>query len=191
LRRVHIKYEGTDTALVVDVSGLDESLGQAQGERLSSDIQALFESAYQQRFAFLMQGKALVVEAISVEAIASGDAPTEPLHDLCEPREVPADAHVRMFSDGAWADAPLVVRASIKPGEHLTGPAIIAEPNATTVIEAGWQAKLTEHNCLVLSRITARKAVYAVGTQVDPVLLEVFNKLFMNIAAKHGVLGEH
>jgi 5-oxoprolinase (ATP-hydrolysing) len=201
LKRMHIKYEGTDTALVVDVSGLGETLGQAQGEwdegqgerngnhheQLSSDIQGLFESAYQQRFAFLMQGKALVVEAISVEAIASGDVPTEPLLALHPAREVPADAMTRMYSEGAWADAPLVVRASMRSGEHLTGPAIIAEPNATTVIEAGWQATLTEHNCLVLSRIAARKTSYAVGTQVDPVLLEVFNKLFMNIAEQMGL----
>ncbi len=177
LQRMHIKYEGTDTALVVEVhAGMD-----------AAHIQTLFEAAYQQRFAFLMQGKALVVEAVSVEAISSGDAPIEPLHDLCEPREVAADAFVAMYSEGAWVNAPLVVRASMRPGEHLTGPAIIAEPNATTVIEAGWRAKLTEHNCLVLSRITARKAVYAVGTQVDPVLLEVFNKLFMNIAEQMGL----
>jgi 5-oxoprolinase (ATP-hydrolysing) len=177
LQRMHIKYEGTDTALVVEVSAAMDT----------AQIQALFESAYQQRFAFLMQGKALVVEAVSVEAISSSDAPLETLHALFEPHEVAADAMTRMYSEGAWADAPLVVRASIRPGEHLTGPAIIAEPNATTVIEAGWQAKLTEHNCLVLSRIAVRKATYAVGTQVDPVLLEVFNKLFMNIAEQMGL----
>ena len=174
---MHIKYEGTDTALVVDVSEAKEA----------AQIQILFETAYQQRFAFLMQGKALVVEAVSVEAISGGDAPLEPLLALHEPRETPADSMVRMFAYGAWADAPLVVRASMRAGDRLTGPAIIAEPNATTVIEAGWQAKLTEYNCLVLSRITARKAVYAVGTQVDPVLLEVFNKLFMNIAEQMGL----
>ena len=177
LQRMHLKYEGTDTALVVDVSEAKEA----------AHIQALFEAAYQQRFAFLMQGKALVVEAVSVEAISGGDAPLEPLLAVHEPRETPADSMVRMFADGAWTDAPLVVRASMRGGDQLTGPAIIAEPNATTVIEAGWQARLTRHNCLVLSRITARKAVYAVGTQVDPVLLEVFNKLFMNIAEQMGL----
>jgi 5-oxoprolinase (ATP-hydrolysing) len=174
---MHIKYEGTDTALVVDVTDT----------RDAAKIQVLFESAYQQRFAFLMQGKALVVEAVSVEAISSGDAPAEPLLAVHPTRETPADSTVRMFADGAWADAPLVVRASMRCGDQLTGPAIIAEPNATTVIESGWQAKLTEHNCLVLSRIAARKATYAVGTQVDPVLLEVFNKLFMNIAEQMGL----
>lgn len=177
LQRMHIKYEGTDTALVVDVTDT----------RDAAQIQLLFESAYQRRFAFLMQGKALVVEAVSVEAISSGDAPVEPLLAVHPTRETPADSTVRMFADGAWADAPLVVRASMRCGDQLTGPAIIAEPNATTVIESGWQAKLTEHNCLVLSRVTARKATYAVGTQVDPVLLEVFNKLFMNIAEQMGL----
>ncbi|MDI9334575.1 MAG: hydantoinase B/oxoprolinase family protein [Cytophagales bacterium] len=189
LRRMHIKYDGTDTALVIDVSAPRHELNlrETQLAQIADEIQAQFEAAYQQRFAFLMQGKALVVEAVSVEAICAGDAPNESPLAMHAPRETPADSHVQMYSDGAWVSVPLVVRASMRGGDHLTGPAIIAEPSATTVVESGWQAKLTAHNCLLLSRMTARKTSYAVGTQVDPVLLEVFNKLFMNIAEQMGL----
>ncbi len=177
-KRVHVKYEGTDTALIVQLP--------ADGGDIGS-IEAAFERAYQQRFAFLMQGKAKVVEAVSVEAVISGDAPAEPRHTVHEARAVPSREVVRMYSSGQWHDTLLVVRADMRPGDVLPGPAIIAEKNATTVVEPGWQAHLTALDHLVLERTTQRAIQYAVGTTADPVLLEVFNNLFMNIAEQMGL----
>jgi 5-oxoprolinase (ATP-hydrolysing) len=172
--RVHVRYEGTDSALVVPHGGL-------------SAIQAGFEAAYRQRFAFLMSGKRLMVEAVSVEAVVTGDAPSEQRHALEEVREAISRELVRMFSAGQWHEARLVVREDMRPGEVLTGPAIIAEKNATTVVEPEWQATLSELDHLVLERRVPRAAQFAVGTTVDPVLLEVFNNLFMNIAEQMGL----
>ena len=172
--RVHVKYEGTDTALIVQLGDI-------------GSIEAAFELAYQQRFAFLMQGKAKVVEAVSVEAVISGDAPTEPRHTMHAPRAVPARETVRMYSGGQWHDAHLVVRGDMRAGDMVPGPAIIAEKNATTVVEPGWEANLTALDHLVLERKTQRAVTYAVGTTADPVLLEVFNNLFMNIAEQMGL----
>ena len=173
-QRVHVKYEGTDTALIV-------ALGDIQS------IDTAFERAYQQRFAFLMQGKAKVVEAVSVEAIIGGDAPAEPRHTVHPERAVPSRETVRMYSSAQWHDALLVVRGDMRPGDVVPGPAIIAEQNATTVVEPGWQANLTALDHLVLERTTHRPVTYAVGTTADPVLLEVFNNLFMNIAEQMGL----
>jgi 5-oxoprolinase (ATP-hydrolysing) len=173
-QRVHVKYEGTDTALIVPLGDI-------------SAIEAAFERAYQQRFAFLMQGKAKVVEAVSVEAVISGDAPTEPRHTMHAPRAVPTRETVRMYSGGQWHDAHLVVREDMRAGDVVPGPAIIAEKNATTVVEPGWEANLTALDHLVLERKTQRAVTYAVGTTADPVLLEVFNNLFMNIAEQMGL----
>ena len=178
-RRVHVRYEGTDSALVVPFGTHDE-------------IVAGFEAAYRQRFAFLMQGKALIVEAVSVEAVVAGDAPHERAQPLQAEREVPRRATVRMFSTGvdghpAWHDAALVVRADMRAGDVLVGPAIIAEQNATTVVEPGWQARLTALDHLLLTRRVPRASAHAAGTQADPVLLEVFNNLFMNIAEQMGL----
>ncbi len=172
--RVHVRYEGSDSALVVPFGDL-------------ATIKAGFEAAYRQRFAFLMQGKRLVVEAVSVEAVVAGDAPAEPRHDTFEPREVPRRETVRMYSGGQWHDAALVVREDLRPGDVVPGPAIIAEKNATTVVEPGWEAELTALDHLVLDRRIPRAAKFAVGTTVDPVLLEVFNNLFMNIAEQMGL----
>ena len=172
--RVHVRYEGSDAALIVPFGTLEQ-------------IESGFEAAYRQRFAFLMQGKGLVVEAVSVESVIAGDAPAEPRHPVHEPREVPRRETVRMYSGGQWHDAALVVREDLQPGDIIAGPAIIAEKNATTVVEPGWEANLTALDHLVLDRRAERAIKFAAGTTVDPVLLEVFNNLFMNIAEQMGL----
>jgi 5-oxoprolinase (ATP-hydrolysing) len=174
VKRVHVRYEGSDSALIVPFGSL-------------ADIEGGFEAAYRQRFAFLMAGKALVVEAVSVEAVVAGDAPAEPRMPLNEAREVPRRETVRMYSGGQWHQAALVVREDLRAGDVISGPAIIAEKNATTVVEPGWEANLTALNHLVLERRAQRAIKYAAGTTVDPVLLEVFNNLFMNIAEQMGL----
>ena len=173
-RRVHVRYEGTDSALVVPFG--DEAA-----------IAAGFEAAYRQRFAFLMTGKRLLVEAVSVEAVVAGDAPAEQTRRLHPEREVPRRATVRLYSGGQWHDAALVVREDLRCGDVVPGPAIIAEKNATTVVEPQWLARLTALDHLMLERQVPREQRFALGTTVDPVLLEVFNNLFMNIAEQMGL----
>jgi 5-oxoprolinase (ATP-hydrolysing) len=177
--RVHVRYEGSDSALVVGMGSLQE-------------ITARFEQAYRQRFAFLMTGKALMVEAVSVEAVILGDAALEVPHALNPVRDVPQRASVRMYSSGSdgesrWWEAGLFVREDLRIGDVIAGPAIIAEKNATTVVEPGWQAQVTALNHLLLNRVEVRQTKHAAGTTVDPVLLEVFNNLFMNIAEQMGL----
>lgn len=173
-RRVHLRYEGTDSALVVPFGS-------------AAELQDAFESAYRQRFAFLMKERALVVEAVSVEAVGAGDAPAEPVHATRAPASAPVAETVRLFSNGRWHDAALVVREQAVPGLYVDGPAIIAERNATTVVEPGWRARVTALDHLVLERVVPREARRAIGTTVDPVMLEVFNNLFMNIAEQMGL----
>jgi 5-oxoprolinase (ATP-hydrolysing) len=173
-RRAHVRYEGTDSALVVPFGS-------------AAEIQAAFEAAYRQRFAFLMRGRGLVVEAVSVEAIGQGDAPVEPVQALGAREPAPSADSVQLYSGGRWWEARLVVREAARPGQFIDGPAIIAERNATTVVEPGWQARVTAHDHLLLERVEPRADRRAIGTTVDPVMLEVFNNLFMNIAEQMGL----
>ena len=173
-RRVHVRYDGSDSALVVPFGDVKA-------------ITADFEAAYRQRFAFLMQGKGLVVEAVSVEAVIAGDAPTQMRHPVHAPRAVPRRETVRMYSGAKWHDAALLVREDLRPGDTIPGPAIIVEKNATTVVEPGWEATLTALDHLELVRREKRAIQYAAGTTADPILLEVFNNLFMNIAEQMGL----
>jgi 5-oxoprolinase (ATP-hydrolysing) len=172
--RVHLRYQGTDTALVVNAGSMAE-------------LRAEFEAGYKQRFAFLMPDRPLVIEAVSVEAVGPGERHEAPVAAANATRHVPrADARVRIYHDG-WLDAGLYVRDSLAPGATIDGPAIIAEKNATTVIDPGWQAALTASGPIELTRVQARATQHAIGTEADPVMLEVFNNLFMNIAEQMGL----
>ena len=174
-RRVHLRYEGTDTAVIVNFGSPQKMLAQ-------------FESSYRSRFSFLMPGRVLVVEAVSVEAAGSGERVQEGFGDLPTRRgQAEPSRRARMFGGGAWHEAPVYRRDALRPGDAIAGPAIIAEANATTVIEPQWQAQVTPLNHLVLTRSTPRPKREAVGTRAEPVMLEIFNNLFMSIAERMGV----
>ncbi|HEV2547769.1 MAG TPA: hydantoinase B/oxoprolinase family protein, partial [Stellaceae bacterium] len=175
LRKAHVKYEGTDTPLVVD-----------HGDRAA--IVAAFEAAHKQRYGFVMAEKPLVVEAVSVEVVGA----TELVDDRVYPEEAqrtkPAPlATVAMFAAGSEHQAPVFDRDALEPGQSVDGPAIIREATATTVVEPGWRATLDRRRYLVLERVVALPRRVALGTTVDPVMLEVFNNLFMAIAEQMGV----
>jgi 5-oxoprolinase (ATP-hydrolysing) len=172
LARAHLKYEGTDTALTVPLGALE-------------DMQRHFEAAYRKQFSFLMPGKILIAEAVSVEAVAAGDAMEEGVH-AAKAEAKPAET-VRMFSGGRWHEAPLYRREDLGPGQRVHGPAVIAEANATTVIEPEWRAEVTPLDHLVLERAVPRRSGVAIGTKVDPVMLEIFNNLYMSIAEQMGL----
>lgn len=172
-RRIHLRYQGTDSALVLDF-----------GTRAA--LQQAFEAEYRRRFAFLMPDRGLVVEAVSVEAVAAGarfDVPAGGAEPAAH-RPAPA-AQVRVHC-GRWRDAALHLRETLAAGALVDGPAVIAERNATTVVEPDWQARATAAGALELTRVVPRAAQHALGTEVDPVMLEVFNNLFMNIAEQMG-----
>ncbi len=174
LRKAHLRYEGTDTALLVDVGSLKE-------------MSTAFEQAHKQRFGFIAPERGLVVEALSVEAVGV----TESIIDVMKPAAVhpePPIAHdtVQMFSSGHHHDTLLYLRDYLLPGQKIIGPAIIAELTGTVVVEDGWSAETNHFGHLILERYRERPNRQAMGTTADPVMLEVFNNLFMSIAEQMG-----
>ena len=175
VNKVHLRYEGTDTSLQVDAGSPAQML---------SD----FEEAHRRRFGFVARERGLVVEALSVEAIGATEADIDPEVSLPAPHEPPTSQdRVRMYSDGEWRDIPLYRRDELKAAQTVHGPAIIIETTGTIVVEQGWRGALNSHNHLVLQRYIRRKDSDAVGTAADPIMLEVFNNLFMSIAEQMGV----
>jgi 5-oxoprolinase (ATP-hydrolysing) len=176
LRRVHLRYEGSDTATVVDFAD-------------HAGIVEAFETLHRQRYGFVMAGKGHIVEAVSVEAVGRMETATESAMEVAS-STAPAEPlnRVRLYTDGAERDAPVFDRDAMIPGQTVRGPSILIDANATTVIEPGWQAEVTRLNHLVLRRIEALPQRRAVGTAADPVMLEVFNNLFMSIAEQMGVV---
>lgn len=174
-KKVHLRYDGTDTPLIV---GIGSELG----------MQEEFEKAHKLQFGFISKDRKLIVEAISVEAIGV----TEPLIDSEQLLAVgnisvqPIE-QIKVFLDGEHLGVPLYDREFINPGQKVKGPAVILEPTGTLVLEKGWQAEVNSRKHLILERFIARGKKEAIGTHVDPVMLEVFNNLFMSIAEQMGV----
>ncbi|HEX9140207.1 MAG TPA: hydantoinase B/oxoprolinase family protein [Steroidobacteraceae bacterium] len=202
VNRVYIRYQGTDTAL-----GVGLPMHGAPSAAVAQIRQA-FEESYRRRFAFLMPRQSLVIESVSVECIAPGvAAPGVAAQGAVTPGlaaldaaagaalaspEPATDAVVSVYcladDEPAGRRAAQLFRVeALRAGAEVDGPAILAERNATTVVEPGWRASLTAAGCLELHRVRARSARHAAGTQVDPVRLELFNNVFMNIAEQMGL----
>jgi len=175
VKRIHLRYDGTDSSLIVNFGEL-------------ADMVAQFEAAYRMRYSFLMPTRALIAEAVSVEAIGESDAPLEVAAPAARQSGTPPTAETVTVHTGSRAHAtPAYRREALLPGDKIRGPAIIAEANATTVVEPGWEATVTPLDHLVLERIEARPERVAIGTRVDPVMLEIFNNLYMSIAEQMGL----
>ncbi|MGE3897671.1 MAG: hydantoinase B/oxoprolinase family protein, partial [Variibacter sp.] len=150
-------------------------------------MKSAFEDAHKGRFGFIDETKELVVEAVSVEAIGGAATFSEPESETTT-AALPAPARMtRFFSNGAWHEARVFTRDQLAPGHTIPGPAIVIEPHQTIVVEDGWRATLTAKNHLVLERVVPLAREHAIGTEADPVMLEVFNNLFMSIAEQMGV----
>ncbi len=179
LRKLHLRYEGTDTPLIADF-----------GPR--PDILAAFEAAHRQRYGFISADKPLIVEAVAVEVIGVSDSAEDPVVARPHaPRGGPRPlARVPARMAGASHDTPVLDRDDLRPGDEIDGPAIIIEPTATTVLEPGWRAELNDRLHLILRRIRPLPRRVAIGTDADPVMLEIFNNLFMSVAEQMGTVLE-
>ncbi|NUS12770.1 MAG: 5-oxoprolinase [Streptomyces sp.] len=169
VRRAMLRYEGTDTAQPVDLADPDA-------------MKRAFEAEHLARYSFLMD-RPLVVESLSVEAVrrTEGAAP-----DPVAPGGTGAAVGTApMYCRGSWQDVPLLRREEMGAGDAVTGPAIVVEANATTVVDAGWQAEMTGGGQLLARRV-AEVGEDRPDTEADPVMLEIFNNLFMSIAEQMG-----
>ncbi|HVJ44464.1 MAG TPA: hydantoinase/oxoprolinase family protein, partial [Dongiaceae bacterium] len=173
LRQVHVKYAGTDAALVA-----------AHGDLAT--IQASFEEQHRQRYGFIVPGKALIVDSVSVEAIGATETVSDPVLIDAARADAAPKAVVPFWAEGREWSAPVFDRVALRPGQLVNGPAIVLDPTSTTVVEPGWRIHLTERGHLVVERYQALQRQSAVGTSVDPVMLEIFNNLFMSIAEQMG-----
>jgi 5-oxoprolinase (ATP-hydrolysing) len=176
-KRAHLRYDGTDTAVPVELGAPDQ-------------MTVEFEAEYRRTYSFLMD-RPLIVEAVSVEAVGltvqpdvtgvgAGGVGSRP-----NPGS-PKGEQVSLYSNGEWRDVPLYRRERLPVSFAITGPAIIAEDDATTVVDDGWRATVKQHGHLLVERVQARPDAGRLSTDADPVLLEIFNNLFMSIAEQMG-----
>ncbi len=185
--RAHIRYAGTDTPLIVEAGAFRPPLRGALKLAPLATMKAAFERAHKAQFGFIDRSKELVIEAVSVEAVGGGAAFKEKVRKTTRAKLPRPARRTRFFSGGKWHSAGVYTRETLLPGHKVKGPAIVIEPHQTVVVEHGWQAELTAKDHLVLRRVQKLRRARAIGTKADPVMLEVFNNLFMSIAEQMGV----
>jgi 5-oxoprolinase (ATP-hydrolysing) len=169
-RRAQLRYDGTDTTLTVELTDPDA-------------MRHAFEERHRATYSFTLD-RPIVVEALSVEATGITEPPDLSALALYEGHRA-APKTVRLHTGGTWLDVPLHRRENLPPGETVTGPAIITEAGSTTVVDDGWRAATTHDGHLVMERVAVTQSS-ELDTKADPVLLEVFNNLFMSIAEQMG-----
>ncbi|MEM9266031.1 MAG: hydantoinase B/oxoprolinase family protein [Cyanobacteria bacterium P01_F01_bin.13] len=177
LRKIHLRYVGTDSALIVTFGSLAEMTTQ-------------FAQAYKQRYGFTMPNKSLIVEAVSVEIIGQTNSIDEPSITCRRTTPLQSVTTVPIYTKGEWHDSPIYQRTDLLPNDVIQGPALIIESTGTNVIEPDWSAQLTEHNHLVLHHYpkTQPKLEKSLSSiQPDPVKLEIFNHLFSSVAEEMGI----
>lgn len=175
---LRIRYQGSDTALVVDQSTLENVTGQ-------------FEQLHQMRFGFISPDKELIVESIAVEVIAAAESSVTKDKTPATDGTGAVNSLKPCFMDDEWTSTPFYDREALSIDEPVKGPAIILDPTSTIVVEPGWQSTITADNNIVLERHLPRKEAKAIGTDVDPVMLEIFNNLFMSVAEQMGLVLEN
>ncbi|MEM6465845.1 MAG: hydantoinase B/oxoprolinase family protein, partial [Pseudomonadota bacterium] len=168
--RIYVRAGTSETSLPVDLSA-PEVMTQA------------FLHDHEHQFGFRPNAQSLSADMITVEAI--GQSGAEATLPDAQPGAFEAQT-VAMFSEGAVRGVPSFDRTKMHPGATVQGPAIITEPTGTTVVELGWEATCRTGGALVLTRTAKLVHQDAIGTQVDPIMLEVFNNLFMSIAEQMG-----
>ncbi len=173
LFKVHMRYAGSDTQLVVDFADKD-LLG------------IVFKEAHKKRFGFVMEGKSTVVEAVSVETIGITQRVSDPVLETKDNPAFSSVSTVQMYSYGEFHETSVFRRDELKPGACISGPAVLIEKNTTIIIEPGWEGEITERNHLLLNRKIPLPTLRAIGTEADPVMLEIFNNRFMSVAEQMG-----
>ncbi|MER9304570.1 hydantoinase B/oxoprolinase family protein [Mesorhizobium sp. M0293] len=173
---LHIRYDGTDTTLPVNFE--EDSIFQARRD---------FEIAHKAQFGFVYDDKPMIVETVGVEGTDTGGTGRDESESQIEDLAVSPSQTREIFTEGEWRASGIFRREALKPGNRVAGPALIIEPNQTIVVEPGWQAEITARNHVLLRRVEKKRRQAALGTEADPVMLEVFNNLFMSIAEQMGV----
>ncbi|MCY4051562.1 MAG: hydantoinase B/oxoprolinase family protein [Gammaproteobacteria bacterium] len=179
--QLHVRYEGSDTSFPIEYAPLEH-------------IQSQFEKVHRMRFGFISPDKELIVESIQVEAMSKARSVVTNRKRIEPPDSIQTVKPITeryCYMDGEWHKTPFFEREALFSGYTIQGPSVILESTGTLSIEPGWQATLDETKNLLIERYLPRKESVAIGTDVDPVMLEVFNNLFMSIAEQMGSVLEN
>ena len=171
-KRAYLRYAGSHQPLAVDFG-------------TEAEMRARFDEVHTARFGFASPSRDLLIEILSIEAIGDAEKIADDESAASDATPEPT-AQIRVVMEGEAWDAPLYDRTTMTTGQSVSGPAVITEPTGTNIIEPGWQGRIDAYGNLILDRVVEKRRELAIGTEADPVMLEIFNNLFMSIAEQMG-----
>ena len=169
--QVFLRHDGTESTVEMPLGA-------------TAQMKTMFDARYKAQFGYRGTGP-LVVDRIRVEAIAEADDNfSMPIFTS----KISADAteNISCYLEGKSVQVPVFDRASLAAGFEAKGPILVIDPLSTTMVEPGWRICVDADGTMRLSRYLPRKLQVAIGTEVDPIRLEIFNGLFMAIAEEMG-----
>ena len=171
---LNLRYQGTDTALMVAAPDLNVK---------DFDFAGNFAELYQQEFGFTLEQRAIVVDDLRVRAVAYSAGLKS--HKLVSATAVVVPKrYVSAYFAAGWLETPVFRLEKLAAGHQISGPALIMHDTATILIEPGAQAEITASGDIVIDVGQGGKAVTAL--ELDPVKLSIFSNLFMSIAEQMG-----
>ena len=168
---LELRAPGSETALEIAYAPLPE-------------VTRRFRAEFARRFGFAPPPEPPQLATLRVEAVVAGATDAGAI-TATQPEA--AGGNVRAWFD-VWREVPLLDRSALAPGQALAGPALIVEPNSTTVVEVGWSAERLDNGTLSLARRERRAASTVDAREADPAQLELFNHRFMQVAEQMGAV---
>jgi N-methylhydantoinase A len=129
-----------------------------------ADMASAFHHAHARRFGYSDEGEPVQIVNVRVKARGPVDTPPMPTQtgDRAAAHAATRRSHRVAFSsaDGQliWRQTPVYMRVRLAPGAVLTGPAIVAQYDTTTVLPPDWSAT-----------VDATGAILAQPSQPSPV----------------------
>ena len=146
-RTAFMRYRGQGHEIEVAIP--DGALDAGRVARLV----AAFEADYARLFGRIVPGMALEVMNWSVRVSTPPEA--APRAGDCAARNVPEPAGTRTLALGQTGDETVAAcfrRADLAPGDAVTGPALIVEPQTTTFVSPRFEARIDTAGNIVMTR---------------------------------------
>jgi len=149
-RSADLRYLGQNYELTVALPAGEQA---GQPEDVLRQLRADFERAHQQRFGFIAEGETIQIVTLRVQAtgrVNKATLPTAPAASTPVATAIMAQRQVYLPEAGGWVDTPVYARARLQPGHVFTGPAIVEQMDATTVVLPGMTARVDDYLNLIL-----------------------------------------
>lgn len=186
LRRVDLRYAGSDTALTVD----EDAAGADPGA-----LRRAFEDRHARELGYRRPGHPVELATARVQVEVPGLlSPDERPRLATRPPDVPLPPTAPVWFPGGVRETPVLHREALRPDAPVAGPLLVLEDTGTVVVDPGFEARVEEDGLLIVEDrgegpVDRPPAVPADdAADPDPVRLEVFGNRFMSIATQMGAV---